>query len=173
MNSILSGLAGAMLLATASGSAWILWKAWCLFSSLIKSFNKVSQGIYSLKMTNEAMLQGFADVSLQLRKLSGELEFLRTVMTSGAPPEAEPGAAPEAPGPRTPIGKPIPPFPQWQPFVAAVDAPDAEESDTEVIDTTDEELVQQEQLDEIRGKGFAAGPEADPMENPPGVTANV
>jgi hypothetical protein len=57
--------------------------------------------------------------------------------------------------------------------VAAVDVPDAEESDTEIVDTSDEDLVQIEQIEEIRGKGYAAGPEADPMENPPGVTASV
>jgi hypothetical protein len=57
--------------------------------------------------------------------------------------------------------------------VAVVDAPDAEESDTEIIDTPDEELAEIEGIEEIRGRGYAAGPEADPMENPPGVVANV
>jgi len=108
-----------------------------------------------------------------LHRFSGELEFLRTVMTGGTPPEgaqAQPGA-PAAPQ-RPPAGAAAQ-FPQWQPFVAVVDAPDAEESDTEIIDTPDEELAEIEGIEEIRGRGYAAGPEADPMENPPGVVANV
>ena len=54
-----------------------------------------------------------------------------------------------------------------------MDVPDAEESDTVITDTSDEDFAEMEAIEEIRGKGFAAGPEADPMENPPGVTANV
>jgi hypothetical protein len=173
VNSILSGLAGALILACTTGFIYLLLKAWKGLAALTASFQKVSDGLQAAKVHYFSMSHELSNVSLQLKKLSGELEFLRTMMTAGAPPEAEPGAPENPAAPRGPSGKPIPQFPTWQPFVASVDVPDAAESDTEIIDTSDEELVQQEQLDEIRGNGFAAGPEADPMENPPGVTANV
>ena len=174
MNSILSGLAGAGILAVAAGLGWLAWKAWGLFRSLTQSFTRMSDGIAGLRVTNGEMLKGFGEVAVQLRKLSGELEFLRTVMVAGTPPEAEPEAGEAAPAPRTPSGKTLPQFPSWQPYVAvAADVPDAEVSDTEVLEQDDAALVEQEQLDEIRGQGFAAGPEADPTSNPPGVEANV
>ena len=167
-------LTGAAILAATLGVLWLGKEFWRGCSALTESFNRISDGIGSLKMTNSAMLEGFADVSIQLKKLVGELEFLRTVMTGGTPPGAEPGAPAASAAPTGPSGKPIPQFPSWQPFVAApADAPDAAESDTEIIDTADEELAEQEMIDEIRGQGFAAGPEADPTENPPGVTASV
>ena len=172
MNQILSGLAGAAILAAAYGLFWLARKVWRVCDSLAQSFTRISDGLQSLQKTNSEMQDGFREVSLQLKQLIDELAFLRTVVT-GPPPEAEPGATQPPAAPRTPSGKPIPPFPAWQPFVAAVDVPDAEESDTQVIDTTDAELVEMEQIDTIRGQGHAAGPEADPMENPPGVTANV
>lgn len=173
MNSILSGLAGAAILAALAGLVWLTWKAWGVFRSLTQSFTRMSEGIQSLQQTNGEMLKAFVGVAVELRKLSGELEFLRTVMTGGTPPEAAPeaGAAPQAP--RTPSGKPLPQFPTWAPYVAVTDVPDAEVGDTEVIEQDDAALVEQEKLEEIRGNGFAAGPEADPTENPPGVEASV
>jgi len=163
MNSILSGLAGAGALALAYG-LFVAWrKAGKAAGDLIEAF----QGIPQLVKSN-------LEVTAALHRFSGELEFLRTAMIGGTPPEAAPeeGDAPAAP--RTPSGKPLPKFPTWQPYVAvAADVPDAEVSDTEVLEQDDAALVEQEQLDEIRGQGFAAGPEADPTQNPPGVTAEV
>ena len=112
-------------------------------------------------------------VAAALNRFSGELEFLRTAMVGGTPEDgsqAQPGAPAAPPKPR---GGPMAQFPEWRPFVAAADVPDAEESDTEIIDTSDEELAEIEGIEQIRGQGHAAGPEADPMKNPPGVTANV
>ena len=174
MNQILSSLAGAAIMVVVGAVWWATTKAWKGCVALTDSFRKVGEGIRSLKDTNDSMLRGFNEVSVQLKKLSGELEFLRTVMTTGAPPEegAQGQAGPPV-APRRPPAGPVAQFPAWQPFVAAVDAPDAEESDTEIIDTSDEELAEMEAIDLIRGQGHAAGPEADPMENPPGVTANV
>lgn len=162
MNNILSGLAGAAILAAAFGVLVLARK----IGNGAKQLTAALNGIPQLVKSNQ-------QVAAALHRFSGELEFLRTVMTGGTPPAEE-----ETPGtptaPKGPSGRPIAPFPAWQTFVAApADVPDAEESDTEVIDTSDEDFVQQEQIDEIRGRGFAAGPEADPMENPPGVTANV
>ena len=85
MNSILSGLAGAGILAVAAGLGWLAWKAWGLFRSLTQSFTRMSDGIAGLQVTNGEMLKGFGEVAVQMRKLSGELEFLRTVMVAGTP----------------------------------------------------------------------------------------
>jgi hypothetical protein len=108
------------------------------------------------------LIKSIADNSEALNKFSGELEFLRTAMLGGSPnfgPEN-----PEAP-PASPR-RPLPQFPGAPPFVPV---PDAEESDTQVIDTTDEELVEQENLEQVRGMGF----EAEPEGNPPGIVKNV
>ena len=163
MNQILSGLAGALILAG-------------LYFTVVLS-RKIGKGATALTAALQgipALVKSNREVAASLNRFSGELEFLRTVMTGGTPPESEPGAPAAAAVPTGPSGKPIPQFPSWQPFVAApADAPDAAESDTEIIDTPDEELAEMEAIDLIRGQGHAAGPEADPMENPPGVTANV
>ena len=163
MNSILSGLAGAGALALAYGLVVAWRKAGKAAGDLIAAF----QGIPQLVKFN-------LEVTAALHRFSGELEFLRTAMIGGTPPEAAPEAGDAPAAPRTPSGKPLPQFPPWQPYVAvAADVPDAEVSDTEVLEQDDAALVEQEQLDEIRGQGFAAGPEADPTQNPPGVTAEV
>lgn len=163
MNQILSGLAGAVILAVSYGLLVLARH----IGKGAKTLTSALEGIPKLVKSNQ-------EVAVALHRFSGELEFLRTVMTTGAPPEdgsqAQTGAPADPPKPR---GGPVAPFPQWQPFVAAADVPDAEESDTEIIDTSDEELAEMEAIDLIRGQGHAAGPEADPMENPPGVTANV
>jgi hypothetical protein len=172
MNQAFGYIIEAIVIAAAYGLFWLMRKVWLGLKSLSQSFTRISDGLQSLQQTNGEMLEGFKEVSLQLKQLIDELAFLRTVVT-GTPPEAEPGATQPPVAPRGPGGKPIPSFPAWQPFVAAVDVPDAEESDTQVIDTTDAELVEMEQIDTIRGQGFAAGPEADPTQNPPGVTAEV
>jgi hypothetical protein len=162
MNQILSGLAGALILAALYGTLLLARKIGKGAAGLTAALNGIPQ-----------LVKSNMEVASALHRFSGELEFLRTAMLGGTP-EAEPGAAASPTAQPRPRGGPIPSFPQWQPFVAApADIPDAEESDTEVIDTPDEEFVQQEQIDEIRGQGFAAGPEADPTYNPPGVTANV
>jgi hypothetical protein len=174
MNPILSGVFGAAIFALMCCAFFGVWKMWILFKSLISSFEKVGDGIQSLKATNESMLAGYHEVSEQMKKLSEELKFLHTVVVGGAPEVDESGQGPAA-TPLKPKAGPLPSFPSWQPFVAAAPdlAPDAEESDTEIIDTTDDELAELEKVDEIRGRGFAAGPEADPTQNPPGVEANV
>jgi hypothetical protein len=162
MNSILSGLAGAAILAASFGVFVLARKIGNGAKQLTAAFG----GIPKLVASN-------LEVASALNRFSGELEFLRTAMLGGTPEDNAQGPTAASQAPRRPQGGPIPQFPTWQPFVAAVDVPDAEESDTEIVDTSDEDLVQIEQIEEIRGKGFAAGPEADPMENPPGVTANV
>lgn len=162
MNSILSGLAGAAILAAAFGVFVLARKIGAGAKQLTAAFS----GIPKLVASN-------LEVASALNRFSGELEFLRTAMLGGTPEEGAQGTTAAPAAPRRPQGGPIPTFPQWQPFVAAVDVPDAEEGDTVITDTTDEELVEIENIEEIRGKGFAAGPEADPLENPPGVTANV
>ena len=162
MNSILSGLVGAAILVVAYGLAVAWQKVGRAVGELIAAFKGIPQ-----------LVKSNMEVASALNRFSGELEFLRTAMLGGTPEEGTPGAPDAPPAPRGPAGRPIPSFPQWQPFVAAVDVPDAEESDTVVTDTTDAEFVEQEQIETIRGQGFAAGPEADPTENPPGVTANV
>jgi len=163
VNSILSGLAGAGALALAYGLFLVWRKTGKAAGDLIAAF----QGIPQLVKSNQ-------EVAVALHRFSGELEFLRTAMIGGTPPEAAPEAGDAPAAPRTPSGKPLPQFPTWQPYVAAVaDVPDAEVSDTEVLEQDDAALVEQEQLEEIRGQGFAAGPEADPTQNPPGVTAEV
>ena len=163
MNQILSGLAGAGALALAYGLVVMWRRTGKAAGDLIAAF----QGIPQLVKSN-------LEVTAALHRFSGELEFLRTAMIGGTPPEAAPEAGETPPAPRTPSGKPLPQFPTWQPYVTAVaDVPDAEVSDTEVLEQDDAALVEQEQLEEIRGQGFAAGPEADPTQNPPGVTAEV
>jgi len=163
VNNILSGLAGAAILAAAFGVFWLARKIGAGAKQLTSAFN----GIPQLVKSNQ-------EVATALHRFSGELEFLRTAMLGGVAPEAEPGEPGAAAGVPGPSRGPKPQFPQWQPFVAVpADVPDAEESDTDIIDTSDEEFIQQEQLEEVRGRGFAAGPEADPTENPPGMTANV
>ena len=162
MNSILSGLAGAALLAASFG-VFVLARR---IGAGAKQLTEALSGIPKLVKSNDG-------VAAALNRFSGELEFLRTAMLGGTPEEGLQGPTAVPPAPRRPQGGPIPSFPQWQPFVAATDVPDAEEGDTVITDTTDEELVEIENIEEIRGKGFAAGPEADPLENPPGVTANV
>jgi hypothetical protein len=163
MNSILSGLAGAAALALAYG----LFLAWRKTGKAAGDLVAAFQGIPQLVKSN-------LEVTAALHRFSGELEFLRTAMIGGTPPEAAPEAGGAPPAPRTPSGKPLPQFPPWAPYVAvAADVPDAEVSDTEVLEQDDAALVEQEQLEEIRGLGFAAGPEADPTQNPPGVEANV
>jgi hypothetical protein len=163
MNSILSGLAGAAALALAYGLVIVWRKAGKTAGALVEAFHGIPQ-----------LVKSNLEVTAALHRFSGELEFLRTAMIGGTPPEAAPEAGEAAPAPRTPSGKPLPQFPTWQPYVAAVaDVPDAEIGDTEVLEQDDAALVEQEQLDEIRGQGFAAGPEADPMHNPPGVEASV
>ena len=162
MNQILSGLAGAAVLALAYG----LFVAWRKVGKAAGDLIAAFQGIPQLVKSNQ-------EVAGALHRFSGELEFLRTAMIGGTPSDAAPEAGVGPQAPRTPSGKPLPSFPTWQPYVAVTDVPDAEESDTEVIEQDDAALVEQEALDEIRGNGFAAGPEADPMENPPGVVANV
>lgn len=160
MNSVLSGLVGAAILVVAYGVV----VAWRKVAKAAGDLTAAFKGIPQLVKSNQ-------EVANALHRFSGELEFLRTAMIGGTPEPETPGnpAAPAGPG-----GRPIVPFPKWQPFVAATaEVPDALESDTEVIEQDDETLAQQEAIDEIRGRGFAAGPEADPMENPPGVTANV
>jgi hypothetical protein len=162
VNSILSGLAGAAILAASFGVFVLARK----IGNGAKLLTAALNGIPQLVKSN-------MEVATALNRFSGELEFLRTAMLGGTPQEGTDGTPDAPPAPRGPAGRPIPSFPQWQPFVAAVDVPDAEESDTVVTDTTDAEFVEQEQIETIRGQGFAAGPEADPTENPPGVTANV
>ncbi len=159
MNQILSGLAGAVILAVGYFSVVLARKIGKGATALTAALN----GIPALVKTNQ-------EVAKALNRFSGELEFLRTVVTGGNP---EPAPGDVAPAPPKPRGGPLPQFPAWIPSIATPDVPDAEEADTEVIETTDEELVEQEQLDEIRGQGFAAGPEADPTQNPPGVEASV
>jgi hypothetical protein len=162
MNQILSGLAGAVILAATYATFKLAWRIGKGASTLTAALG----GIPKLVKSNQ-------EVAVALHRFSGELEFLRTAMVGGTPgdgSQANPGA-PAAP--QNPRGGPLPQFPAWAPFVAATDVPDAEESDTEVIDTPDEELAEMEAIDLIRGQGHAAGPEADPMENPPGVTAIV
>lgn len=161
MNSILSGLAGAAILAAAFGIFVGIRKVGLVAADLVAAFKGIPQLVKSQEQ-----------VAATLNRFSGELEFLRTAMLGGTPEVG--GGQPENPAaPASPRTGPKPSFPAWQPFVAAVDVPDAAESDTEVVETSDEELKQIEDIDEIRGQGFAAGPEADPMENPPGVTASV
>ena len=174
MNQILSGMAGAAIFAVVCLLSWIAKKVWDKFNSLIDSFAKVGDGIQALKATNESMLAGYHEVSEQMKKLSEELKFLHTVVVGGTPEVDESGQGPAA-TPLKPKAGPLPSFPAWQPFVEAAPdlAPDAEESDTEIVDTTDAELAELEKVDEIRGRGFAAGPEADPTQNPPGVEASV
>ena len=160
MNQILSGLAGAVILAAAYATFVLARRIGAGAKQLTAALNGVPKLVKSQQ-----------EVANALHRFSGELEFLRTAMIGGTPEPEAPGnpATPAGPG-----GRPIVPFPKWQPFVAATaEVPDALESDTEVIEQDDEALAQQEAIDEIRGRGFAAGPEADPMENPPGVTANV
>jgi hypothetical protein len=160
MNNVLSGLAGAATLAVAYGVVVVCRKVAKAAGDLTAAF----KGIPQLVKSNQ-------DVANAMHRFSGELEFLRTAMIGGTP-EAEPPG--NAPAPAGPGGRPIPSFPKWQPFVASqADAPDALESDTEVIEQDDEALTQQEAIDEIRDRGFAAGPEADPTENPPGVTVSI
>jgi hypothetical protein len=158
MNPLLYMLSGATALAVAYGVYWTARE----FLSAGKSLTRAMSGIADLIESNKKMQAGLHDTADQLRKLASELEFLRTAMIGGSPnfgPEN-----PEAPAaPR----KPMVPFPGAPPMFVPV--PDAEESDTQVIDTTDEEHVQQEQLEEIRGQGF----EAEPEGNPPGVVRNV
>jgi len=164
MNSILSGLAGAAILAVAYGVV----VAWRKGAKAAEDLTAAFKGIPQLVKSNQ-------EVANALHRFSGELEFLRTAMIGGTPQDGSAGESfPNVAAPAGPGGRPIPSFPNWQPFVASqADAPDALESDTEVIEQDDEALAQQEAIDEIRGRGFAAGPEADPTENPPGVTANV
>jgi hypothetical protein len=162
MNQILSGLAGAVILAAAYATFVLARRIGAGAKQLTAALNGIPKLVKSQQ-----------EVAVALHRFSGELEFLRTAMIGGTP-EAEPGEAANPTAQPRPRGGPIPSFPQWQPFVASpADVPDAAVEDTEVIDTSDEDFVQQEQIEEIRGQGFAAGPEADPMENPPGVTANV
>jgi hypothetical protein len=155
-------LAGAVTLALAFGIFLLAQKAW----SAAKDLTAALRGIPQLVKSNQ-------EVAKALHRFSGELEFLRTVMTGGTPPEGAQAQTGAPADPQRPPAGAAAQFPQWQPFVAVVDAPDAEESDTEIIDTPDEELAEIEGIEEIRGRGYAAGPEADPMENPPGVVANV
>lgn len=57
----------------------------------------------------------------------------------------------------------------WETFTPA--PPDAEESDTEVYDTSDEQLVAYEQLEELKARGIEVEDDLD--KNEPGVTAQV
>ena len=150
MNPILYMLAGATALAVAYG--------------VFIGGRKVIQTAASLTAALGGipkLIKSIADNSEALNKFSGELEFLRTAMLGGSPNFApdnppSPGAPP----------RPLPQFPGAPPFIPV---PDAAESDTDVIDTTDAELVEQENLEQIRGMGF----EAEPEGNPPGIVKNV
>lgn len=160
MNQILSGLAGAVALAAIYGIV----VGWRKVSKAAADLTAAFRGIPQLVKSNQEVAQA-------LHRFAGELEFLRTVVSGGTPP-AEPGQE-QTPGAQPkPRGGPAT-FPTWQPFVAVTEAPDATVEDTEVIEQNDAALAEQEAIEEIRGRGFAAGEEADPMSNPPGMTANV
>lgn len=153
MNPLLYMLSGAAALAVAYGVIIGGRKAIRAASDLTAALGSIPK-----------LIKSIADNSEALNKFSGELEFLRTAMLGGSP-NFGPENLPPQPGPQTPR-QPLPQFPGAPPFIPV---PDAEESDTLVIDTTDAELVEQEQLEEIRGKGF----EAEPEGNPPGIVKNV
>lgn len=151
MNPILYMLAGAAALAVAYG---------CIMAG--RKAGRAAKELTAALAGIPRLIKAIADNSEALNKFSGELEFLRTAMLGGSPNFGPDN--PEAPAaPR----KPMVPFPGAPPMFVPV--PDAEESDTQVIETTDEEHVQQEQLEEIRGQGF----EAEPEGNPPGIVKNV
>lgn len=157
MNPILYMLAGAAALAVAYG----VFVGGRKFITAAASLTAAMAGIPKL-------IKAIVDNSEALNKFSGELEFLRTAVVGGSP-NFGPGNPPLAQPPQGPQ-RPIPSWPGAPPgFPVYTPAPDAETDDTEVIDTTDAELVEQERLEEIRGQGF----EAEPEGNPPGVTRDV
>ena len=157
MNPILYMLAGAAALAVAYG----VFVGGRKFITAAASLTAAMAGIPKL-------IKAIAENSEALNKFSGELEFLRTTITGGSP-NFGPENPPQAPG-AADTRKPMPSWPGAPPgFPVYAPAPDAETTDTEVIDTTDAELVEQERLEEIRGQGF----EAEPEGNPPGVTRDV
>lgn len=160
MNQILSGLAGALILAG-------------LYFTVVFA-RKIGKGATALTAAMKGipqLVKSNQEVASALHRFSAELEFLRTAMIGGTPQEGgEGGESPAAPQRPRPV--PVQ-FPGWQPFVAATDVPDAEEGDTVVMEQDDAALAELEQVEEIRNRGYAAGEEADPMSNPPGITANV
>lgn len=107
-------------------------------------------------------IKAIADSNRELvetsRMVATELQLLRSLMAANVQPQA-PGQDPrEGEAPPTPP-RPRPPFPM-APADLYREAPDAEESDTVITDTTDEQLVEMEKLEEIRKQGY----EADPAE---------
>ena len=148
MNPLLYMLAGAAALAVAYGAIIVGRKA-----------GRAARDLTSALAGIPRLIKAIADNSEALNKFSGELEFLRTAMVGGSP-----NFGPENPEAPATTRKPLAPFPGAPPFI-----PDATEDETLIIEQDDEALVQQEQLENVRGQGF----EAEPETNPPGVTRDV
>lgn len=152
MNPILYMLSGAAALAAAAG----------LYIGGKKAFETASELVKALAVV-PALVKAMMENSEALKRFSGELEFLRTAVVGGTPKF---GPEQQAEQRYVPRGTPMPVYPGAPPFMPA---PDAEESDTVVVDTTDEEYAEQERLETVRGMGF----EVEPLENPPGVERDV
>lgn len=151
MNPILYMLAGAAVLAVGIG-------LYLAGREALKAATALTAALAAIPK----LMKSLADNSEALNKFSGELEFLRTAMVGGTP-----NIGPENPKETTAPQRPRTPYPGAPPTFVPV--PDAEENETLVIDTTDQEYLDQETLENVRGMGF----EAEPLENPPGVTKEI
>ncbi len=146
MNQYFYMLEGAAALAAGVGIGMGLRKAWQLAQQVVKALS----GIPKLIESNQVV--------------ADRLELLTNILTGQQPVQNL--ESPGQPQPRAPL----PPRPSsYERFVPVTY--EAEENETEVIDTTEAELAAYEELDEIRARGFTV--EEDLDKNPPGVTAEV
>lgn len=149
---ILGGAAIGAFVTLAGVAIWLgIRKTWMLGQSVGKSLSSVSKLIES----QERFMESNQRVSERLELLVAILSGQSPLQTLESPPQ---GYQAEAQRP----SRPTPPWAQ---------APDAEDSDTEVYDTSEADLVAYEQLEELKARGIEV--EEDLDHNPPGVTAHV
>jgi hypothetical protein len=136
---VLAGVFGTIGLATAIYGGWRLTLASRELISGLKGIGKIAESNKELVETS--------------RQVATELQLLRSLMAANA---GEPGkqdpregeAPPSPPRPRVPF--PTPGFEMGRII------PDAVVSDTDIVDTTDDQLVALERLEELRLQGYDA-----------------
>ena len=154
MNPFLSAFLGAATLAAMAGLYLAVRKTW----TLLDGVTKAAAGVPQLVATLKELLATAQIIAAALEALNASL---------GAGPSTE---GPNAP-PATPPRPRMPAFPGAPPFSPV--QYEATEEETEIVETNDEELVQLEEAEAIREKGFTVEPDQSIVENPPGVTRDA
>lgn len=126
------------------------------------------RGAVRLGRSIVAALSGIPKLIESNQRTADRLELLVAILSGQAPVqnlESQVQASEGEVRPRMPQRPERP----WETFTPA--PPDAKESDTEVYDTSDEQLVAYEQLEELKARGIEVEDDLD--KNEPGVTAHV